>query len=297
MNLFAEQLKYIRRERGISQKLLAEALGIGQTTIANYERGTRTPNVELIGKMAIVLQTSVDELIGMNAVSAETAKSKVHHLVKKSYQSYCDQLLHELLKGDLKLVMGLVDEIKEMNLQAIEIYEHILTPCLVEIGDLWESGEIDVHTEHYMTFTIETIIGHLMQVQLQSTYDHRRFIGLAIEGEGHVVGIKMINHLMMLEGWQTYFIGNNISNDLVITALKKQSTDVLAISCTIKENVPNIEALIQRIKKEPLLKELKIIVGGQAIANNINIANALGADAIGIDLSQTIHQIKRLVDK
>jgi methanogenic corrinoid protein MtbC1 len=296
MNSFAEQLKYIRREKGISQKVLAQAIGVGQTTIANYERGTRTPNVDLIGKIAAELGTTVDNLIGVN-------KEKVTQLnhqssdIKPSFTSYSHQLVHDLLKGEMALVMELAEEFIKFNLKASDIYQYILTPSLIQIGDLWQAGEIDVHTEHYMTFAIESIMGYLMQSQMQSFYDHRRFMGLAIEKENHVVGIKMINHLMMLEGWQSYYVGNNLANNLVITALKKQSTDVLGISCTLKEHLPNIKTLIKTIRKEPLLKELKIIVGGQAITNNTELAKTLGADAIGIDLVQTINQIKELVKK
>jgi len=39
------KLKTLRKRKGLSQKQLAEALGVDQSSISKYERGTRTPSV------------------------------------------------------------------------------------------------------------------------------------------------------------------------------------------------------------------------------------------------------------
>ena len=36
---FGEKLKKHRKEKGMTQKQLAEAIGVGATTIINYEKG------------------------------------------------------------------------------------------------------------------------------------------------------------------------------------------------------------------------------------------------------------------
>ena len=41
VNLFAERLRYIRAQRGMSQAALARACGLSQSAIANYENGSR----------------------------------------------------------------------------------------------------------------------------------------------------------------------------------------------------------------------------------------------------------------
>ena len=59
---FAENLKRIRKSKGLSQKELAEKLGVSQPSYAQYERGARNPKVETIRKIANALDIPVEEL-------------------------------------------------------------------------------------------------------------------------------------------------------------------------------------------------------------------------------------------
>ena len=59
-------LREIRLARGITQKTLADAVGLSDQAICTYEIGTREPNLETLRKLATVLDCTIDELIGGN---------------------------------------------------------------------------------------------------------------------------------------------------------------------------------------------------------------------------------------
>lgn len=62
---FKERLKEKRKEAGLSQTELAARVGVTSRTIQNYELGTRKPqNVEVVQKLADVLHTTTDYLLG-----------------------------------------------------------------------------------------------------------------------------------------------------------------------------------------------------------------------------------------
>ena len=62
---FKERLKEKRKEAGLSQAELAALVGVTSRTIQNYELGTRKPqNVEVVQKLADVLNTTTDYLLG-----------------------------------------------------------------------------------------------------------------------------------------------------------------------------------------------------------------------------------------
>ena len=63
---FNENLKEIRIYKGLSQKDAAEAIGVAKSTYSLYESGNREPNVQTIKKIADVLNTSADDLLGIN---------------------------------------------------------------------------------------------------------------------------------------------------------------------------------------------------------------------------------------
>lgn len=63
---FNENLKEARVRRGLSQKDIAEEIGVAKSTYSLYESGNREPNVQTIKKIADVLKVSADELLGLN---------------------------------------------------------------------------------------------------------------------------------------------------------------------------------------------------------------------------------------
>lgn len=67
MTKFSERLKKLRKNKGMSQKALAEAIGMSETGIQNYELETRTPNMETLAKLADYFDISTDYLIGRSS--------------------------------------------------------------------------------------------------------------------------------------------------------------------------------------------------------------------------------------
>lgn len=62
---FNENLKAARERKGISQKDMAESIGVAKSTYSLYESGNREPNVQTIKKIADILNVSADELLGI----------------------------------------------------------------------------------------------------------------------------------------------------------------------------------------------------------------------------------------
>ena len=60
------RIKMLRKEAGISQKKLGDELGVAQTTISAWESGRNEPDYDSIRKMANILCTSPDYLMGYN---------------------------------------------------------------------------------------------------------------------------------------------------------------------------------------------------------------------------------------
>lgn len=70
---FNENLKLARERKGISQKDMAENIGVAKSTYSLYESGNREPNVQTIKKIADILNVSADELLGIDEEPATLA--------------------------------------------------------------------------------------------------------------------------------------------------------------------------------------------------------------------------------
>lgn len=65
------RLAAIRTERGMTQDELADASGVSRSSIAKYESGKHTPSIDIVMKLAIALDCSLDVLIGRVSITSK----------------------------------------------------------------------------------------------------------------------------------------------------------------------------------------------------------------------------------
>lgn len=61
---FAEKLKSIRKQAGMSQEKLAEKLGVSRQAVTKWETDTGIPDIENIKAVSLLFDISIDELLG-----------------------------------------------------------------------------------------------------------------------------------------------------------------------------------------------------------------------------------------
>lgn len=59
----AEKITKLRNQRSLTQAALAQDLNIGQSTLAMYEKGKRSPNLEMVTKFADYFHVTTDYLL------------------------------------------------------------------------------------------------------------------------------------------------------------------------------------------------------------------------------------------
>ena len=72
--LFAEILKKLRTEKGLSQRELAEWMYVTRSTVARWETGSRLPDAAMISRLARCLDTDVNTLLSAAAKREKASK-------------------------------------------------------------------------------------------------------------------------------------------------------------------------------------------------------------------------------
>ncbi len=65
MKIFAERLKELRTEAGLSTTQLGKEIGVTATTISRWERNNREPSLANAKEIAIFFKVSTDYLCGL----------------------------------------------------------------------------------------------------------------------------------------------------------------------------------------------------------------------------------------
>lgn len=61
---FSDNLKQLRKSKNLKQAELAAYFGVGRTTVTSWENGATIPNIDILDKLATLLDVSADELLG-----------------------------------------------------------------------------------------------------------------------------------------------------------------------------------------------------------------------------------------
>lgn len=65
-----EQIVFLRKQKGLTQEELANALGVTNQAVSKWESAQCCPDIQLLPDLAKIFDVSVDELLGYTPVSA-----------------------------------------------------------------------------------------------------------------------------------------------------------------------------------------------------------------------------------
>ena len=97
-----ENLRVLRNAKGMSQQQLADAIGVTQQAIHQYETDKVEPDLENLIRLADTLEVSVDLLIGHQAVDPTS-----NNLISNDEYSIID-IYRSLDSSDKKTVVRLI---------------------------------------------------------------------------------------------------------------------------------------------------------------------------------------------
>jgi MerR family transcriptional regulator, light-induced transcriptional regulator len=176
------------------------------------------------------------------------------------------EFLNALISGDRKMSSEIAQKYMDENDSIKALYEIIIRNALYDIGELWEKNKISVATEHLASAIVEAILNEQYSKINNTLKITKTVIVACVENEFHQIGLKMINDIFEINGWNSYFLGANTSTTELISFAKTIQPDVIALSLSLSFNFPILEMMIQTIKNE--LPDQMILIGGQAFRND-----------------------------
>lgn len=86
MSSFSDRLVEARKKQKLTQKLLAEMLGIGTTRLNYWEKGKREPDIEMIKQISKLLNVDANYLIGLEEDTVPEVLSSHEKTVITAYR-------------------------------------------------------------------------------------------------------------------------------------------------------------------------------------------------------------------
>ena len=105
-NNIGKRIANIRKQQGLSQKELADKIGIKRTLVTDYEIGRLHLNDEMIIRFALAMNVSSDKILGLDGSNLEKQNLTITKRLKE---------LEELPPSDQKKILEHIKDLKAMN--------------------------------------------------------------------------------------------------------------------------------------------------------------------------------------
>ncbi|WP_448376038.1 cobalamin-dependent protein [Fervidobacterium sp.] len=251
--------------------------------------------VESLNLIAETIREIIGEDVGK--VAEEYVEQGIEELKKASemqeayiypLKNYLEEYINLIFAGKrheaFKMIVNLISNGTDIK----DIYNFIFREALYKVGLLWQFGKISVAHEHFFTASTQLIMSQLYPYIFSKAVPKNGIVvvGACVSGELHEIGLRMVCDLLELEGFDTHYLGANTpASGIVKYAYEKNAKSIL-LSATITFHLEKLKEMIEEIRSEPRMKDVKIIVGGRPFTIDKELYKTVGADATASDVSE-----------
>jgi MerR family transcriptional regulator, light-induced transcriptional regulator len=183
-----------------------------------------------------------------------------------------DELLSQLTNGTIDELPTLYEKYQKLfKLSRIfglaKFYDQILTPVMYRVGELWESGKIDVATEHVCSNLAENLVRIINDRYRRNSSimkKSRKILMCTPEGELHSLACLMLESIISRMGFSVFNAAPSVPYESIFSYIKDLNPYLILISVTSKDNFATLLRLINRISER---NPVPILVGGMGIVS------------------------------
>lgn len=163
--------------------------------------------------------------------------------------------------GSYSAAERVVQDALAAGLTGAEILTRVLTPAMYRIGERWERAEITAVDEHLATAITNRIMGTIYgTLMVEMPTSKERVLIAAVEGDQHVMGLRMIADVLEGAGYETIYMGADTPLTGLIEAIALHAPSVVALGGTAPWSAGKlVETLIVVRAANP---SLPIVLGG-----------------------------------
>ncbi|MDA1987122.1 helix-turn-helix transcriptional regulator [Bacillus anthracis] len=107
LKLIGENIRLLRKKRGLTQEELAERINLQQAYIGGVERGERNISMLTLQKIAVGLEVSPDKVLNFSNIKS------LDNPQKEEFLSIINSLLHQKNVGELKFILKFLHDFSE----------------------------------------------------------------------------------------------------------------------------------------------------------------------------------------
>ncbi len=262
------------RDEGLTLHEAAAELGVHYMTAYRYVRLGQLDAAKRSGTWRV----SRTELDRFRAEPAEEPAERA----PRGRVDWGQRMQSRLVAGDAGGAWSVIESALAAGSTPARVYTEVISPALVNIGERWAAGELDISVEHRATGIVQRIIGRLGPQFVRRGRSRGSVVIGAPSGERHGLVVSMLSDLVRAAGWEVSDIGADSPASSFVSAARETRSAAVVVSVTHADSLESCRDTVLAIREaEP---DMPVIVGGRGIASRA-VAASVGADhhSAGLD--------------
>ena len=210
-----------------------------------------------------------------------------------------DEFIQLVLNHDASIATNYVNTLRSDGIALSALYLDLLAPAARRLGEMWEEDECS-----FTDVTIGVCRMHQVLLEFSRCFDAvgvesrnpgRDALIVPVPGEQHTFGLFMVMEFMRRGSWNCYS-GHPTNAREFHKLVATRDFDIIGISVGASDHVHQAELLISELRSGPRNSDTIVMVGGQAFADDPDLAKRIGADAYAADGVEAVRHAESLVE-
>jgi MerR family transcriptional regulator, light-induced transcriptional regulator len=218
------------------------------------------------------------QLYGLN----KPGKNPVVQPLPQTGAHLVSRLIEATLSGDNGRADRVLSE-AHASLSVEDVLLRVIQPTLIEIGEKWHRGEINVAHEHQASNFLRGKLHGLLELAGNSRHGPAIIVACA-PGEWHEIGSLMLAIFLRRAGFRTHYLGANTPVEDLVRFAREVKAEVLMISVSNAEVLENLRNTARFLLEAAPL----VVYGGSAFNERPEMARELGGEYLGSDSAMAL---------
>ena len=246
----------------LNSKEVGMIMGVHVSTVKRWTDAGKLPCYQTPGGHRKFILSHINEFLAKNKKKAKKV-NVIQNIDHGEYKKLIPVFLEQALNADGDRLKTTLTGLYMKQYFLHEIYDTLVLPVMVLIGDMWANNDISVAEEHLATNTIRNAVNTLGEALERKDYkDNSYLLSLALSGDEHDLPLIMTKQILEVNGIPVINCGSNTPAKSIKKLLEKFQPDKIIVSLTYIENKQLAKQELNHLFEIVSDHQVTIYVGG-----------------------------------
>lgn len=203
-----------------------------------------------------------------------------------------------VIDGDKDLALELAQKGLDEGADPGEFIDKGFVPGIIEIGDLFEDGEVFLPEVMMAADAIQAAVD-ILNKAIEEKGDKKeaaaKVVLATVESDLHDIGKGIVAAIMVANGFEVIDLGRDVPSEKILETAIAENADVIGTSALLTTTMTHQQEIEEMLKEKGLKGKIKTIVGGAPVT--VRWQDKIGADGFGETAAESVRLVNQFVEE